>query len=557
MLFRSTIYTGLTISGNINVSGSATSTFSNGINLSGGCFAVNGTCIGGGAGSVTTVGSMSGSSVFADATADDDWFGLGAAAGRIEFDDLTVDEVNILGANVGIGTSTPWALLSVNPDFTLGSGAAFAIGSSTRDIFSITPAGANGGLFNYGSFSTTTIRNNAPYAWTIATSTTAQPMLRFDTVTGSTTIGLPGGDVTIGAIGVASNLVFEESSVIHGQGGNSLTFGQAGDKINFAVNTNFGIASSTPWRALTVSGTVGFDGLTSTSTAGNSLCLSSDKEVTLRVGNTCSAASSLRFKEEVQTLESESGLAEVMALRPVSYYYTDEYIRAFNTDQNWNGERVGFIAEEVLALDPRLVTIDSTGQPDTVRYEHITAILTKAMQEMNLRLENVASTTATTTDDSISFASSFYKTLFARITQWLADATNGIGEFFAGKVRTKELCVSDENGAETCLTKAQLDALLAGAAAAAQNNNNASPAPAPTPDPEPETQSEPGPSPEPLPEGPIENSEQAATEAIDPAPTDPERISETNTETQIEPSPEPEPQVAPEPAPALEMTPTE
>jgi len=45
------------------------------------------------------------------ALADNNWIGLGAAAGRIEFDDLTADEVNILDANVGIGTSAPnWTL---------------------------------------------------------------------------------------------------------------------------------------------------------------------------------------------------------------------------------------------------------------------------------------------------------------------------------------------------------------------------------------------------------------------------------------------------------------
>jgi hypothetical protein len=58
------------------------------------------------------------------------------------------------------------------------------------------------------------------------------------------TIGKKGGDVYIGDVGSASNLVFEESSTIHGQGGNTLTFGQTGDKINFAVN--IGIGSSTP-----------------------------------------------------------------------------------------------------------------------------------------------------------------------------------------------------------------------------------------------------------------------------------------------------------------------
>jgi len=45
---------------------------------------------------------------------DDDWIGLGSGAGRIEFDDQTTDEVNILNANVGIGTSTPASALDVN-----------------------------------------------------------------------------------------------------------------------------------------------------------------------------------------------------------------------------------------------------------------------------------------------------------------------------------------------------------------------------------------------------------------------------------------------------------
>lgn len=44
---------------------------------------------------------------------DDDWVGMGAAAGRIEFDDQSTDEVNILNANVGIGNSTPASPLHV------------------------------------------------------------------------------------------------------------------------------------------------------------------------------------------------------------------------------------------------------------------------------------------------------------------------------------------------------------------------------------------------------------------------------------------------------------
>ena len=44
---------------------------------------------------------------------DNGWLGLGSAAGLIEFDDQATDEVNILNANVGIGTSTPGALLEL------------------------------------------------------------------------------------------------------------------------------------------------------------------------------------------------------------------------------------------------------------------------------------------------------------------------------------------------------------------------------------------------------------------------------------------------------------
>jgi hypothetical protein len=71
-----------------------------------------------GVGDITAVGSMTGAeasgAVFAGAQADDDWLGLGASAGRIEFDDQTIDEVNILSAYLGIGTSVPTSQLHLS-----------------------------------------------------------------------------------------------------------------------------------------------------------------------------------------------------------------------------------------------------------------------------------------------------------------------------------------------------------------------------------------------------------------------------------------------------------
>jgi hypothetical protein len=47
--------------------------------------------------------------------ADDNWLGLSSGAALIEFDDQTTDEVNILNANVGIGTTTPAGTLDIKP----------------------------------------------------------------------------------------------------------------------------------------------------------------------------------------------------------------------------------------------------------------------------------------------------------------------------------------------------------------------------------------------------------------------------------------------------------
>jgi hypothetical protein len=54
--------------------------------------------------------------------------------------------------------------------------------------------------------------------------------------------------------------------------------------------------------------------------------------------------------------------------------------------------------------------------------------------------------------------SRFFATLFTRITAWFANAANGIGDFFAQRVHTKEIC----DGA-TCVTVQQIAAMVASA----------------------------------------------------------------------------------------------
>jgi hypothetical protein len=71
-----------------------------------------------------------------------------------------------------------------------------------------------------------------------------------------------------------------------------------------------------------------------------------------------------------------------------------------------------------------------------------------------------------TSTPSDQYAQGFLGSLFSKIVNWFASAANGIGKFFAGEVHTKELCVADDSGKETCISKANLDALISGAGGA-------------------------------------------------------------------------------------------
>jgi len=88
-----------------------------------------------GIGTALPVGKLhvEGTSFFTDDMdiADDKWIGLKASGGRIEFDDQVADEVNILGAKVGIGTTTPNAGLHIVNGITLDSFRVDDIASDT------------------------------------------------------------------------------------------------------------------------------------------------------------------------------------------------------------------------------------------------------------------------------------------------------------------------------------------------------------------------------------------------------------------------------------------
>jgi len=111
-------------------------------------------------------------------------------------------------------------------------------------------------------------------------------------------------------------------------------------------------------------GTVEIDNL---GVAGSTqLCRNVSNEI-----STCS--SSLRYKNNVANLNL--GLDAIAQLRPVTFNWKD------------SGQAdLGFVAEEVNQVTPLLTTLNAQGQIEGVKYDRITAVLVKGMQEQQQQI---------------------------------------------------------------------------------------------------------------------------------------------------------------------------
>jgi len=87
--------------------------------------------------------------------------------------------------------------------------------------------------------------------------------------------------------------------------------------------------------------------------------------------------SSLRkYKSHVGRLSL--ALPEVMKLKPVAY-----------TWKSTGKREIGFIAEEIEQLDPRLSSYDGDGHLQGVQYDHMIALLARAIQEQQKEIEKL------------------------------------------------------------------------------------------------------------------------------------------------------------------------
>ena len=128
---------------------------------------------------------------------------------------------------------------------------------------------------------------------------------------------------------------------------------------------------------LQATSSVFFTGLTNAGGDVDAVCIiAATGEITDNAADTC-LVSSIRFKENVKPLGSS--LSKVLKLNPVSFEFKDDLK---------NKVHLGLIAEEVLKVEPRLVGFEKDGvTPRSVSYEETTALLIKAIQELNAKVD--------------------------------------------------------------------------------------------------------------------------------------------------------------------------
>lgn len=98
--------------------------------------------------------------------------------------------------------------------------------------------------------------------------------------------------------------------------------------------------------------------------------------------NAWTNTSDARLKVRVQTVPETRGLAMVEKLRPVTFHWRDK------TRDAKQGQRLGFIAQEVEKLYPELVTTDPSSTMKSLSYAELVVPLTKAVQELKADNDN-------------------------------------------------------------------------------------------------------------------------------------------------------------------------
>jgi hypothetical protein len=91
-------------------------------------------------------------------------------------------------------------------------------------------------------------------------------------------------------------------------------------------------------------------------------------------------SSSRRFKDEINDMGDAS--SDLMKLRPVTFRYKQAQ------EDGSHPLQYGLVAEEVAEVNPGLVQFDKDGQPQTVLYHILPAMLLNELQKEHQKIED-------------------------------------------------------------------------------------------------------------------------------------------------------------------------
>lgn len=187
-----------------------------------------------------------------------------------------------------------------------------------------------------------------------------------------------GGNLTATGTATFANLLSTGSSTIGGgTGATGLTVnGGATTTGNAYFAGNVGIGTTTPAFKLTATGTVGLYNLTAAAGTPDSICQNSaTKEITVNAATSC-VVSARDQKDNISSF-SGSALDMIMKLNPSTFVYRDNYER----------ERIGFMADELQAVDSRLGDGYKDGKARSIDIPALIALNTKAIQELYMKVD--------------------------------------------------------------------------------------------------------------------------------------------------------------------------
>ncbi len=210
-----------------------------------------------------------------------------------------------------------------------------------------------------------------------------------NTFLGNSVIAASQNQVTTGSnnISIGNDVAVPSATASNQLNIGNMIYGTGLSGTGATVSTgNIGIGTTSPWRKLSVAGSMAIDSPT-VSTTGDYLCWNTVTHE-IEAGTTCTLSSE-KFKTNIVPLSSVSGLDEVLALKPVSFTFIKGY------GDNGATTQLGFIAEQAALVDSRLVTRDEQGNPNGFVYANFTSVLTKAIQQLDAKLDVPAGATST------------------------------------------------------------------------------------------------------------------------------------------------------------------